>query len=102
MKNNNKKFKIPNISPDRLDTSPPDTSRGPGKDDRRAHSFIKGREPTQTTSLRVPESKWEKLKLISFATKKSFNNLILKSIDYYLSTDEAKKTLAKAKRTINL
>lgn len=92
------KRRIPTISSDRIDKSIA-TSQGLNKkEERRAHSFMKDREPVQITSLRLPESKWGRLKFLSFGTGESLNNLILKAIDSYLDKDEIKKQIANAKK----
>jgi predicted DNA-binding protein len=92
------KRRIPTISNDRIDISVSTPQIATSKEERHAHSFMKGREPIQITSLRLPESRWEKLKLLSFGTGESLNNLILKAIELYIEQDEVKKQIARAKR----
>lgn len=93
-----KKSRIPTISPERLDKSSGNTNLDTSKEDRRAKAYIKGREFVQTTTIRMPQTVWEKLKLINYISKISLNDLLLKSISCYLSSDEARKYIAKAKK----
>ena len=90
-----KKSRIPSITDGRLDHSDPDLSISNGKEDKRALSFIKGREPTQAFQIRMAHSKWEFLKKICFHKNHSLNKLINDAIDehlkFYKEEEELKK-----------
>jgi macrodomain Ter protein organizer (MatP/YcbG family) len=85
--------RIPTISSDRLNKEPVNTDLSTTIEDRKAKAFIKNREPTQATSLRLPESIWSKLRDLSFITRKSLNGHIIDAISFYLESDDVKITL---------
>jgi len=90
-----KKSRIPSITDGRLDHSDPDLSIRSGKEEQRALSFIKGREPTQAFQIRMAHSKWELLKKICFDKKHSLNKLINDAIDEHLKFHKEEEELKK-------
>lgn len=84
--------KIPTITPERLDYSPVDTTIGNTKEEKHAHAFVKGREPTISLSTRLPVSLHEQLRELSFKSKDTLNQIIVRAIREHLKkingTDE--------------
>jgi predicted HicB family RNase H-like nuclease len=76
--------KIPKISPDRVDQSPVNTAVGSTQNDKAAHAFIKGREPTKSIAIRFPVSIHKALKEVAFNNNESINKLVLKVLKKYL------------------
>lgn len=79
-----KKRGIPTVSKDRMDTSPIDSSVGTNKVERTAHSFIKGKEPIQALSLRLPVSLYKELREVAYKTEDKINQIIVRAVREHL------------------
>ena len=81
--NDNKRRKIPKISPDRLDSSPGYKNIAT-KDDRKAQSFLKGKEEVKQFPLRMPLSLYKELRQLAFDEDVKINNILLELIKGYV------------------
>ena len=82
--NDNKRRKIPKISPDRLDSSPGHKNVIATKDDRKAQSFLKGKEVVKQFPLRMPLSLYKELRQVAFDEDVKINNILLELIKDYV------------------
>lgn len=78
------KRKIPTISPDRIDDTPADASVGGSKTDKRAHAFMKGKEPAQPLTIRLPEPLYQELRTLAFNTNDKLNQIIVRALREHL------------------
>ena len=74
-----KKFKIPEVLSDKIDTKI-NTAVGSTKQDKLAQAYIKGKEPIVALQLRLPKSLHTELDDISHMTKDSLNQIIVRAI----------------------
>ncbi len=88
-----KKRKPPTISPDRIDTTPPDISIGNTKEEKKAKAFIKGREPMVVFPFRIAQSNYDQLEILKFMYKKSINHYLTRALNEFLEKDEIKKEI---------
>lgn len=86
--------KIPTISNDRIIGTELNTT-AITKEDRRAKAFIKNKEPTYYTSLRLKESVAKKLQKLQVLTRKSINEYITLAVTEYLEKEDIQKLLRK-------
>jgi hypothetical protein len=87
-----KRKRIPQISSERLDTTLPNVSTGNSKEELLAHAFIKGKEPIQSMTLRLPLGLYKNLREIAFKTDDKISRLILSAIKKYLAELGSKST----------
>lgn len=80
--------KIPSISPDRIDTTPADTSVGMTKEDQRAHAFVKGKEAVQPFTIRMPVNLYHELRELAFKNQEKINHIIIKLIRDYIKNEK--------------
>ena len=84
-----KNKKIPSISIDRKDNSKPDTSIGSTKEDQLAHAFVKGREPIQRMTIRIPLDMHNDLCDIAFKKGRvKINHIVLNLIKEYIKKNK--------------
>lgn len=76
--------RVPSISKDRADTTSSSKTVGNTKEDRRAHAFIKDKEPTQAITLRLPVKLHRKLRQVAFKAETKMTPIILQAIKEYL------------------
>jgi hypothetical protein len=81
--------KIPSISPDRVDQSPPNTSVGLTKEDQMAHAFVKGKEPIQRLTIRIPVGMYDDLCDVAFKNGRlKLNHIVLKLLRDYIKENK--------------
>lgn len=97
----NKKRRIPTVSPGRLEKTRPNNHHGTSREERKQHAFIKGREPQVVFSFRVKEADHKKLELLKFGTRRSINQLLSQAVTQYLESDEVKSQLRRVNRMLS-
>ena len=75
-----KKLKIPSISPDRIDRSTGNFSVGTTKEDLAAHAFVKGKDPVQSLTIRLPMPLYNEVRELAFKDKTKITHIIIRSI----------------------
>lgn len=84
-----KQRKIPSISPDRVDQSPPNTAVGSTKKDQMAHAFVKGKETIQRLTIRIPVSMYDDLCDVAFKKGRlKLNHIVLKLLRDYIKENK--------------
>jgi predicted HicB family RNase H-like nuclease len=81
----NKRNKIPAISPERLDTTECDASVGSTREEQKALAFLKGKEVTQPFTIRIPTSLYQELRKAAFDKNIKINQIIVGLIKNYIS-----------------
>lgn len=93
-KSQRKSRRIPTVSEDRITESADNTAIGTTKEEQRAHAFIKGREPTQPLTLRLPISLHQKLREVAFKSEDKITHIILRAVREHVKTlEEQEKNL---------
>jgi hypothetical protein len=82
--NDHKRRKIPKISPDRLDSSPVNKNIILTKDEKKAQSFLKGKETVKQFPLRMPLSLYRELRQVAFTEDVKINNILIELIKNYV------------------
>ena len=77
------KNRIPVISPERIDTQPLNTVVGNTKEEKLAYAFLKGKEPTQPFTIRMPIVVYQELRQIAFNKNEKINQIIISLIREY-------------------
>lgn len=78
------KKKIPVISPERLDNSSSFYNTSMTKEEKKAQSFLKGQEPIQQFTVRMPVSLYKELKQLAFNMDTKINHIIVDLIKNHL------------------
>lgn len=95
--------KMPPISADRLDNSPVISNRlGYSKKDQRVKAFLKNKEATINTALRMPESVYNKLKILKIYDDRSINAHIVKALEQYLKTPIVMSAIKRVTKKMNI
>lgn len=82
--NDIKRNKIPSISPERLDDSPGDTFVGNTRKEQNVHAFLKGKEPVQPFTIRMPVTLYQELRKTAFDKSEKINQIIISLIKDYI------------------
>ena len=75
--NQDKRNKIPTISPERLDTSEHNTIVSNTKKERVAIAFVKEKEITQPFTIRIPIDEYQQIRRIAFDKDIKINQIII-------------------------
>ena len=82
--NQDKRNKIPTISPERLDTSEHNTIVNNTKKERVAIAFVKEKEITQPFTIRIPIDEYQQIRRIAFDKDIKINQIIIGLIKEYI------------------
>ena len=82
--NQDKRNKIPTISPERLDTSEHNTIVSNTKKERVAIAFVKEKEITQPFTIRIPIAEYQQIRRIAFDKDIKINQIIIGLIKEYI------------------
>lgn len=82
--NQDKRNKIPTISPERLDTSEHNTIVSNTKKERVAIAFVKEKEITQPFTIRIPIAEYQQIRKIAFDKDIKINQIIIGLIKEYI------------------
>jgi hypothetical protein len=82
--NQDKRNKIPTISPERLDTSEHNTIVSNTKKERVAIAFVKEKEITQPFTIRIPIDEYQQIRKIAFDKDIKINQIIIGLIKEYI------------------
>jgi hypothetical protein len=82
--NDQKRRKIPKISPDRLDISLDNRSTPITNEEKKAQSFLKGKEVVKQFPLRMPLSLYKKLSRVAFDEDIKINRILVELIEHYV------------------
>jgi hypothetical protein len=82
--NQDKRNKIPTISPERLDTSEHNTIVSNTKKERVAIAFVKEKEITQPFTIRIPIDEYQQIRRIAFDKDIKINQIIIGLIKEYI------------------
>jgi len=82
--NQDKRNKIPTISPERLDNSAHNVVISNTKTDRVAIAFVKEKEITQPFTIRIPIAEYQQIRRIAFDKDIKINQIIVGLIKEYI------------------
>ena len=85
--NQDKRNKIPTISPERLDTSEHNTIVSNTKKERVAIAFVKEKEITQPFTIRIPIAEYQQIRRIAFDKDIKINQIIIGLIKEYIKNN---------------
>ena len=80
----NKRNKIPSISPERLDVSDISPLIGSTREEQKAQAFLKGKEITQPFTIRIPTGLYQDLRKLAFDKNEKINPIIIELIKNYI------------------
>lgn len=83
----NKRNRIPSISPERLDTSHADNTISNTREEQKTLAFLKGREVTQPFTIRIPKVVYQELRKIAFDKNIKINQIIVSLIKEYTNNN---------------
>ena len=87
----NRSKRIPTVSENRLDSNQSVSAIGYSKEEQQAQSFIKGKEPVQPLTLRLPISIYSKLREIAFKQEEKITHVIIRSIKEHIKKIEKRE-----------
>lgn len=90
-KSKNKKNSIPSISEDRLDNNFTLTAKPSSAKERDVYSFLKGKEPIQTLTTRIPKELYSRFRQIAFDKNQKMNQIIVHFIKNYVDEEMQNK-----------
>ena len=82
-----KRNKIPTISPERLDISEHNTVISNTKKERAAIAFVKDKEMTQPFRIRIPIAEYQQIRRIAFDKNIKINQIIVGLIREYIKNN---------------
>ena len=85
--NQDKRNKIPTISPERLDKSEHNTVVSNTKNERVAIAFVKEKEITQPFTIRIPIDEYQQIRRIAFDKDIKINQIIIGLIKEYIKNN---------------
>jgi hypothetical protein len=83
----NKKNSIPSISQDRLDNGFSLSVKPSSAEERDVYSFLKGKEPVQTLTTRIPKALYAQFRKIAFDKNLKMNQIIVQYIQNYVKKE---------------
>lgn len=84
----NKKNTIPSISQDRLNSSFTLSTKPSSSEEREVYSFLKGKEPVQSLTTRIPKEIYLRFRQIAFDKNLKMNQIIVKFIRSYVEKED--------------
>lgn len=87
-KSKNKKNSIPSISEDRLDNNFSLNAATSSIKEKDVYSFLKGKEPVQTLTTRIPKELYSQFRKIAFDKNLKMNQIIVQFIKNYVEEEK--------------
>lgn len=84
----NKKNTIPSISQDRLNNSFTLSAKPSSSEERDVYSFLKGKEPVQNLTTRIPKEIYLRFRQIAFDKNLKMNQIIVQFIRSYVEKED--------------
>ena len=81
---NNQRNKIPSITKDRLDSNGELALKPTSIEEQKIHAFLKGKEPIQTFTARIPKKLYSQFRKIAFDKDIKMNQIIVQLIKDYV------------------